>query len=74
MPFLAVIFIAVIVIILWKSGLPQAVLMLIIPLMFSALIGTATAAGLSAFATPFVGIPVGIIVFLMVLGKFMSGR
>ncbi|WP_318367970.1 hypothetical protein [Enterobacter sp.] len=74
MPFLVVIFVVIMVLILWKSGIPQAVIMLIIPLMFSTLGGMAAAAGVSAFATPFVGVPVGIVVFFLLLGKFLSRR
>ena len=74
MPFLIVIFVVIVVLVLWKSGIPQAIIMLIIPLMFSTLGGMAAAAGVSAFATPFIGVPVGIAVFLVLLGKFLSKR
>lgn len=74
MPFLIVIFVVIVVLILWKSGIPQAIIMLLIPIMFSSLGGMAAAAGVSAFATPFIGVPVGIVVFLMLLGKFLSRR
>lgn len=50
----------------------QAIIMLIIPIMFSTLGGMVAAVGVSAFATPIVGVPVGIVVFLMLMGKFLS--
>ncbi|MFU2163139.1 hypothetical protein ACM55P_21775, partial [Enterobacter hormaechei] len=36
--------------------------------------GMVAAVGVSAFATPIVGVPVGIVVFLMLMGKFLSRR
>ena len=73
MPFLMVFFVVIMVLLLWKAGIPQAIIMLIIPIMFSTLGGMVAAVGVSAFATP-IGVPVGIVVFLMLMGKFLSRR
>ncbi|MEA5192730.1 hypothetical protein, partial [Enterobacter hormaechei] len=73
-PFLMVFFVVIMVLLLWKAGIPQAIIMLIIPIMFSTLGGMVAAVGVSAFATPIVGVPVGIVVFLMLMGKFLSRR
>ncbi|HAS1888732.1 TPA: hypothetical protein I4G92_23015 [Enterobacter hormaechei subsp. xiangfangensis] len=74
MPFLMVFFVVIMVLLLWKAGIPQAIIMLIIPIIFSTLGGMVAAVGVSAFATPIVGVPVGIVVFLMLMGKFLSRR
>ena len=73
MPFLMVFFVVIMVLLLWKAGIPQAIIMLIIHIMFSTLGGMVAAVGVSAFATPIVGVPVGIVVFLMLMGKFYPG-
>lgn len=72
MPFLIAIVAVILIIALARSGVAASVIALTVPLIFSTLGGAATAGLVSAFATPFVGLPIGLIVGVYLFAKLVS--
>jgi len=72
MPFLIVIVAVILIIALARSGVPSIIISLCVPLIFSTLGGAATAGVVSLVATPFVGLPVGLMVGVYLFSKLAS--
>jgi hypothetical protein len=72
MPIVIVIVAVLAIIILSKSGVAPSIITLMVPLIFSALGGLATAGVVSMFATPVVGLPVGLMVAVYIFAKLVS--
>lgn len=74
MPIVIVIIAVIAVIILARSGVPAVIISLMVPLIFSALGGLGATAAVSFVATPFVGVPVGIMVAVYIFAKLVGSR
>lgn len=72
MPFVIAIVAVLLIILLARSGVPAGIISLCVPLIFSTLGGAVTAGVVSAFATPFVGVPVGLMVAVYLFAKLAS--
>lgn len=72
MPIVIVIVAVIAIVILVRAGVPATVLAIIVPLIFSTLGGLATAGIVSAFATPVVGVPAGLILGVYLFAKLVS--
>lgn len=72
MPFVIAIVAVVLIIALSRAGVASSLIAIAIPLIFSTLGGVATAGIVSAFATPFVGVPVGLVVGIFLFSKFVK--
>ena len=72
MPFVIAIVAVLLIIVLSRSGVASSLIAIAIPLIFSTLGGAVTAGFVSAFATPFVGVPVGLVVGIFLFSKFVK--
>ncbi|HHX8440163.1 hypothetical protein R8N45_08555 [Vibrio sp. 1403] len=72
MPIVIVIVAVIAIVILARSGVPASALAIAIPLIFSTLGGLATAGIVSAFATPIVGLPAGLMMGVYLFAKLVG--
>lgn len=72
MQFVIVIVAVLLIILLSRSGVASSLIAIAIPLIFSTLAGVGTAGLVSSFATPVVGVPLGIIVFVFIFSKLVK--
>ncbi|HCZ9047748.1 TPA: hypothetical protein O4G41_004748 [Vibrio alginolyticus] len=72
MPIVIVVVAVIAIVILARSGVPASVLAMTVPLIFSTLGGLATAGIVSAFATPVVGVPAGLMIGVYLFAKLAS--
>lgn len=71
---ITIIVLLLVVIILSKAGVDGGIIGAIIPVIISLVAGGGTATVISCVATPYVGVPVGTIVFFLLLGKILTRR
>ena len=72
MPFVIAIVAVLLIVVLSRSGVASSLIAIAIPLIFSTLGGVATAGLVSAVATPFIGFPVGLAVFVFLFAKLVK--